>query len=107
MIVQYIAPLWALRYGAMLMPTVANGIDYDTNIAHARGEQLELELHECVAGHPGKVRVLGYLNHANMGNYDEAIAVFREGITDTPDIVQTREVGRTKYGFGDRLTSRS
>ena len=99
-VIEYIAPLWALRYGAMLMPTVANGIVLDTDFAHARGEHLELELHECIAGHKGIVRILGFLNHANMGNYDEAIAVYREGITDTPDIIQTREVGRTKHGVG-------
>ena len=99
-IVEYAAPLWAIRYGALLMPTVANGIDYDFDVAHARGEQLELELHECVAGHAGIVRVLAYWNHAKMGDYDEAIATVRQGIVDTPDVTETRAVGRVKYGFG-------
>jgi hypothetical protein len=99
-ILEYAEPLWALRYGALLMPTVANGIDYDTDIAHARGEQLELEIDDCIHGHPGVIRVLGYLNHAKMGNYDESIAEYRQGIVDTPDITATRLAGRTKYGFG-------
>ena len=98
-IVEYVAPRWALRYGAMLMPTVANGIDYDTDVTRARGEQLELELHACAGGHPGIVRVLGYLNHAKMGNYDEAIAAVRTGIVDVPDITATRVAGRTKAGL--------
>ena len=97
--IEYIAPRWALRYGAMLMPEVANGPDYDYKIAHARGEQLELELHECIGGHAGIVRILGFLNHAKMGNYEEAIAVFRQGILETPDITSTRLVGRTKHGI--------
>jgi len=99
-VVEYITPLWAVRYGAMLMPTVANGIDYDWDLANARGEQLEVEAHECIAGHPGIVRVLGFWNHARMGRYSDAIAVVRQGIIDTPDVTLTREKGRVKYGFG-------
>jgi high affinity Mn2+ porin len=98
--IEYAAPLWAVRYGAMLMPTVANGIDYDFDIANARGEQLEVEAHECIAGHPGIVRVLGFWNHARMGNYEAAIATVRQGIVDTPDVTLTRAKNRLKYGFG-------
>lgn len=99
-IVEYFAPLWAVRFGEMLMPKVANGIDYDFDIENARGENLELELHECIAGHQGIVRALAYVNHANMGNYNEAIAAFRVGLTDVPDVTQTRVPGRIKYGLG-------
>ena len=98
-IVEYAEPLWALRYGALLMPTVANGIDYDFDVANARGEQVELELRECVAGRAGIVRLLAYWNHARMGDYDEANAAVRQGIVDMPDIVTTRAPGRVKYGF--------
>ena len=70
-IVEYDTPTWSLRFGEALMPTVANGIDMDWNIAQARAENLELELHP--AGGLA-VRLLGYANHANMGSYDEAIA---------------------------------
>ena len=44
-IVEYDTPRWSLRFGEALMPTVANGIDMDWNIARARAENLELELH--------------------------------------------------------------
>jgi hypothetical protein len=44
--------------------------------------------------------VLGYLNHADMGNYREAIADFLDHETPTPDIIFTRRQGRHKYGFG-------
>ncbi len=99
-VVEYAEPLWAVRFGEMLMPTVANGIDYDFDIANARGENLEGEFRECVAGHPGIVRVLGFLNHARMGNYDLTNILARQGIVEPADITQTREPGRTKYGFG-------
>src|SRR5512140_2064874 len=68
-IIEYTDPRWALRFGELAMPTVANGIDYDFDIAHARGENLELKLHGCIAGHPGTLRLLGFANHAKMGRY--------------------------------------
>src|SRR6202142_3570153 len=34
---------WAARFGEMLMPTVANGIVLDWNIARSRGENFEAE----------------------------------------------------------------
>lgn len=98
--VEYIAPLWALRFGEMTMPTVANGPDYDYDIAHARGENLELEVHDCIAGHPGLVRFLGFMNHANMGRYTDAIAEYNAQIVDVPDVRSTHAEGRVKYGFG-------
>lgn len=100
-VVEYIDPRWGvLRYGIFLMPTVANGINYDYDLANARGENLELELHETLGGHPGIVRLLGFLNHAAMGDYDEAIAEYHQGLVSTPDVTATRLAGRVKYGFG-------
>ena len=42
----------------------ANGIELDWNVARARGENLELELHATDAA---VFRLIGYANHANMG----------------------------------------
>jgi high affinity Mn2+ porin len=97
---EYDAPQFAVRIGEFLMPTVANGIDYDYGIGHARGEQVEGEWHECIAGHPGKLRLLAYANHADMGTYIDAIALYNNGIVNAPDITQTRVPGTLKYGFG-------
>ena len=41
-IVEYDTPAWSLRFGEALMPTVANGIDLDWNLARARAENLEV-----------------------------------------------------------------
>jgi carbohydrate-selective porin OprB len=98
--IEYDAPLWALRFGEMLMPKVANGQDFDFDVANARGENLELEVHDCIGGHPGLVRVLGFANHANMGRYEDSIAAFRALEDATPDITKYRVAGRVKYGFG-------
>jgi len=99
-IVEYAAPAWALRLGELAMPTVANGIDYDSDVAHARGDNLELELRGDVAGHPGVVRLLGFANHARMGRYADAIAAVHRGEAGLPDVTATRAVGRVKLGAG-------
>ena len=80
-IVDYVTPTWSLRFAEALMPTVANGIDMDWNIAQARAENLELELRPATGL---AVRLLGYANHANMGSYDEAIAGFLAGRDPKP-----------------------
>jgi high affinity Mn2+ porin len=92
---------WAVRFAEALMPKVANGIHLDADLARARSENLEGQLSgDLLPGRLGIVRVLGYLNHANMGNYREAIEAFLNGSTPQPDIVATRVQGRVKFGFG-------
>ena len=59
---------WAVRWGEAVMPKVANGIDYDWHLSQAHGDNLEVELdHGVVPGREGVVRLLGYVNHADMG----------------------------------------
>lgn len=95
---------WALRFAEALMPTVANSIVLDGDLARARGENLELELHPTViAKRPAAVRLLAQVNHANMGDYREAVDLFVAGKTPRPIIEDTRRQGRVKYGFGINL----
>ncbi len=99
---------WAIRFAEALMPTVANGIVLDTDLRRARAENLELELHPHLgAKEPAQVRLLSYVNHANMGDYREAIDLFLEGKTPSPNIEDTRQQGRVKYGFGANFSSSS
>ena len=100
LIVEYDTPRWSLRGAEALMPTVANGIVFDSDVARARGENLELELHPAS---PLVVRLLGYANHANMGSYTEATEAFREGHDPVPTIEAHRQHGRTKYGLGANI----
>jgi len=87
-------PHWTLRYGFFQMPRVANGMAEDPAYLRAWGMVTELERRFTVREHPGAVRLLSYLNRADMGSYAEA--------ADNParpaDIVATREY-RMKYGF--------
>jgi high affinity Mn2+ porin len=92
---------WALRFGEMLMPKVANGPDLDFNLRRARAENIELELRPVLHKDRATVlRFLSYVNHANMGSYREAIRAFQSGIDPVPSIEAHRRQGRIKYGFG-------
>lgn len=100
-VLEYDDHWWTARFAEALMPKVANGIYLDADVARARAENLELEARgKLIAHRDGTVRLLSYLNHANMGNYREAIDDFLDGETPTPDIISTRRQGRHKYGFG-------
>lgn len=92
---------WAVRWGEVVMPKVANGIDYDWHLSQAHGDNLEVELDRgIVPGHEGVVRVLGYVNHADMGSYREAIDAFVAGHDSVLDVTAHRRPGRTKAGIG-------
>jgi high affinity Mn2+ porin len=102
-LVEYDDRWFAARFVEALMPKIANGINLDADVARARAENLELEAHGTrIAHREGTVRLLAYLNHANMGNYREAIDDFEasHGEDSAPDIIATRRQGRHKYGFG-------
>jgi len=92
---------WGVRFAEALMPKVANGINLDLNLGRASAESLEFEVRgNLLPGHPGVLRLLSYLNRANMGNYRRAVEDFRAGQTSVPDITAHPLQTRKKYGFG-------
>lgn len=101
LVIEYYDRNWAFRFGELLMPTVANGITLDWDLARARGENWELELHRGLfPRRTSVIRLLSFVNHANMGDYEQAVDDYLAGQTPTPEIVDTRAQGRVKYGFG-------
>jgi high affinity Mn2+ porin len=87
---------WAIRAGYFLVPTVSSSNTFDTQFPH--GEYIgELELRYSLFSQPGKLRMMGWANHANMGTYAAALA---EPLTTPtyPDITLVRRV-RTNYGL--------
>src|SRR3984885_13647813 len=93
---------FAARFAVALEPKIANGINLDLDIARARAENLELQASgKLIAHRNGTVRLLGYVNQADMGNYKEAIADYlASDRSSSPNIVDTRRQGRHRYGFG-------
>jgi carbohydrate-selective porin OprB len=105
-VAEYVDKDWTARYGVALMPTVANGIDLDWNLRRASGQNMEFELRKPLLGNllpadrKGTIRVLSYVNHADMGLYRDAIKAYLDGEDSTPDIKLHEKQGEVKYGFG-------
>ena len=85
---------WALRYGWFTIPERGNQNATDGRYLEGWDQVLELEERYSLFGHPGKLRLLGYLERANMGSY--------RAVTDEPslnaNIVETRQYRLTE-GF--------
>jgi high affinity Mn2+ porin len=90
-------PPVAIRLGVYAMPEQANGIQFDHHFSRARAENAELEW-TFDPDHAGVLRLLGYVNHARMGLYEDALA--RASAGTTPDVTATRREGRRKSGVG-------
>ncbi len=100
-ILSYSGPKLEVRYGEAMMPTVANGIDLEADLRRARADNLELEWKpQWFQGLETHIRPLAYLNHANMGDYGQAIAGYQQGVNTVPDITLYRHQGSLKQGFG-------
>ncbi len=114
-VAEYDDHLWSARYALALMPTVANGIDLQWNLRRARGDNYEFELRKTPfallpqrilsSKLKGSVRVLAYLNHANMGDYREAntaalTARANGNPAAVPVITDHPLVSTTKFGAG-------
>ncbi|HMH14032.1 MAG TPA: carbohydrate porin [Edaphobacter sp.] len=104
-VLEYHDKNWSARYGLAAMPTTANGIDLDWAISRASGQNMEFELRKSLLGplvssdRKGTVRVLSFVNHANMGLYRDAVNAFLAGQDPKPDIVAHRKFSSVKYGF--------
>lgn len=105
-VVEYDDRNWSARYALGTMPMVANGISLDWNLGRASGQNFEFELRKSLLGplvSPGRkgvIRALGYINHAHMGNYREAVQAYLAHQDATPDITAHEHFGAVKYGFG-------
>ncbi len=106
---------WSARYALALMPTVANGIDLQWNLHRAGGQNVELEYRKTPFAllpqrllspeRKGTVRLLGYVNHANMGDYRDQnnLALTARALGNPaamPDISAHPLQTTLKYGVG-------
>ena len=95
---------WGIRFAEALMPKVANGQNLDADLARARAENVEVELrYPLFRNRHTTLRLLNYVNHADMGDYSQSVALYLNHVTPTPDITATEVQGTIKYGFGINL----
>ena len=113
--VEWNQPKWTLRYGLFQMPRFSNsltaedrifkwpfdGSAQDGPILKSWGMVTEFERRYSLSGHPGTVRLLAYLNRANMGSYQDAANVAMR--TGNPADINATAAFRYKYGFGLNL----
>jgi high affinity Mn2+ porin len=95
-VLEYVTPVHELRYSFSLVPLVANGNDMNWDISKAGAHTIEYTHNHTINNLAGNIRILGFLNRCNMGNYSQSIA---ESPLN-PDIETTRKYGNTKFGFG-------
>jgi high affinity Mn2+ porin len=92
---------WGARFAETLMPEVANGIDLIWNLRRAHSENTEIEFRRSLLPHRnGSLRLLSFVNHANMGVYRQAVTSFLAGRTSAPDVTAHPFKTTVKYGFG-------
>ncbi len=96
-ITQLIQPKLTLNFGAVLVPSTANGPTFDDNIAKAYSLNLEVIKPFMLLEREGSLHAIGFLNRAHMGNYRQAIDE-AAATQSVPDIVSTRSYC-SKYGF--------
>jgi high affinity Mn2+ porin len=92
---------WGLRFGEAMLSRRPNGLNVQKNLQDAHSENYELELRPPLAqSRATAIRLLGFTNFANMGDYHQAIDQFIAGKTPMPEIdAHPRQVS-LKYGFG-------
>lgn len=102
-------PKWTLRYGFFQVPEVQNTLTwedkfltwpYNSNCEdgpffEAWAMVSELERRYTIAGHPGTIRGLAFLNRAQMAEYSEATTLLNNG----ENFLEARSY-HEKYGFG-------
>ena len=105
-VAEYVDHALTARYALGIMPTVANGISLDYNLRRAIGHNFELELRDgpgslmqSLSKRKGAIRLLGFVNKANMGVYrtQNQLAILNHTLPD----ITAHPLQRTyKYGVG-------
>jgi high affinity Mn2+ porin len=100
---EYQSPTWGLRFSEALMPGPDRGGPLVWNLHRANTSNGEFELHHGLIVKSGIIRVLAWVNHANMGVYQHAINQYLAGKAPVPDLSAHPLQVTTKYGFGINL----
>jgi high affinity Mn2+ porin len=98
--VEYQSPPWGARFAETLETGPRNGGPQVWNLRRANSSNGEFELHRGPVTKTGIIRLLGWVNHANMGVYKTAIQQYLDCLTPAPDLSAHPLQVTAKYGFG-------
>jgi high affinity Mn2+ porin len=96
----YQGPKIGFRFAEALLPKfTTGGLDY--NIRHVHSDNFELDYSTyTIQSYATRLRLLAFVNHADLGNYSEANQAYLSGRDPVPDITAHRHPGTIKPGFG-------
>ncbi len=97
----YQGPQVGVRFAEALVPklTGAGGLNYDLRHVHSENFEFDYTTY-TLQSYATRLRVLGFLNTADLGSYSEANQAYLNGTDPTPDITAHRHPGTGKPGFG-------
>lgn len=93
-------PTFAVRYGALLLPTESNGgqLGYRSDSVN---HVLELSYAHSWFGRPGMIKPFAFYSEGRMGVYQQALSIVASGSGTIADAISaTRRYGNRKWGAG-------
>jgi high affinity Mn2+ porin len=81
------------------LPVTANSAELNSNLGKEYAINSEIDKTYQMNGRSGNIRVLGYYNYGNFGQYKRAL-VDAGNAGGVPNVIQTREASGHKIGFG-------
>jgi high affinity Mn2+ porin len=97
----YQGPKIGFRFAEALLPkfTSSGGLDYNVRHVHSDNFQFDYSTY-TLQSYATHLRLLAFVNHADLGNYHEANDAYLKGQDPVPDITAHRHPDTTKPGFG-------
>ena len=91
---------WALRLGGFNLSDVPNSTQLETDFSQYELVG-EIEERHSIAGHDGKLKLTGFLNHGRMGRFDDAVSL-AQATGQPADIAAVRRV-QSRVGLSVNL----
>ncbi len=98
---EYFLDNWTFRVGRFALTTTSNGPTIDWNLLKHYHDAIEIERSYVLGGQPGKLRIMGFHDHAVMASFQDALNLWRaNGEVGVPSIADVRNNEQDQYGFG-------
>ncbi|MEH1778417.1 MAG: iron uptake porin [Nostoc sp.] len=98
---EYFLDKWTFRLGRFALTTISNGPTLDWNLLEHYNDAIEIERSYVLAGQTGKLRIMGFHDHAVMASFQDALNQWQaNGEVGVPNIANVRNKEQDQYGFG-------